>query len=547
VIVPDSLKAFILNRYHGLPISGHTCRKKTYEQITQRYYWPGMRTDLDKWIQSCLTCKRRKTPRPLNAGRPGTTCNAQSPWDTVAIDIVSASSASKGGYTKILTIIDTFTRYVLAIPLRRATAEEIGSALFRELFCKYGKPKRIHSDEGREFVNHALGAMFKRWGIIHTSTGGYQPQANPVERYHRFMNSAMTMLSTKFGKDWPSYIPAATFAYNASICASTDSTPHELIFGGRKPNLLQDIDLDIFDQTKPAGTPDYNKFKQTAIDTLREAYKAVRYQQEKMSATNKAYINAKRGAHRKSGMAPRLPEYNIGDFVLHWEPALPKTMQTPAQRLTNITTTKAPKKWKASWTGPHEITKKTPDETGYRYKFYHRGRGIEIDTHVNKLTGYQPWSEGILSTSADIDDKPLYKSGSWVANGSLVVVPLLEPYPFGIAMLLRCNEEGDMRLQWMGNPLNSTNGTYELGWKTTKGSRATIYYGPTASKATHIPYTTDMDELNMNQRDVLIHDFELTNSGRLPAPLLRAIARHPNIWWDPYAGEEEEQEMPPQA
>jgi hypothetical protein len=497
-----------------------------------------MKKDLTRWIKSCLTCCRRKTTRSLDSGIPGTTCNSQNPWDTVAIDIVSACKTSKGGYTKILTIIDTFTRYVLAIPLYNANAEEIGNALFRELFCKHGKPKRIHSDEGKEFINTALTAMFKRWGVQQTSTGGHQPQANPVERYHRFMNSSMTMLSTKFGDDWPSYIPAATFAYNASICASTNHTPYELIYGGTKPNLLQDIDLDIFDEKhdNPTGTPDYKKFKQTAVDTLREAYKTVRIQQEKMTQTNKDYINAKRGAHRIEGKAPQLPEFQIGDHVIHWEPALPKVMQTPAQRLANITTTKAPKKWKNSWTGPHIITGKKADATGHRYEFYHRGRGVTISTHINKIRSYTPWSNGIMSTSADLDEKALYKSGSWVANGSLVVVPLLEPYPFGIALLLDCNEDGDMELQWMGNASDSVKGTYEPGWRTSASKPGTMpYYSPTAKKSTHVPYTTASDDLHMNQRDVLIHGFELTGKGLLPAPLLRAIARHPYVWWDPYS------------
>ena len=538
VLVPSTLKAFILHRYHGLPITGHTGRKKTYGQLTMNYYWPSMRKDLERWIKSCLTCARRKTPRPLKAGHPGTVSNATKPWECVSIDIVSAAATSKGGYTKILTIIDTFTRYVLTIPLRNANAEEIGNALFRELFCRFGRPKRIHSDDGKEFVNEALKAMYKQWGINQTSTGGYQPQANPVERYHRFMNSSMTMLTTTFGDDWPSYLPASTFAYNASICDSTDHTPYELIYGGRKPDLLQDIDLDIFDTTTAAGTPLYEKFKQDAASTLRDAYRAVRVQQDKISSANRAAINRVRAANRKDGQPPKLVEHDVGDLILYWEPAQPKTMQTAHQRLTSTITTKAPKKWKCSWTGPHEVIRKVADETGFRYTFYHRNRGKEISTHVNKLVRFQPWSDGIMSTSADIDMAPLYRSGAWVQNNSLVVVPLLRPYPFGIAKLLDCDEDGNMTLQWLGNETNGTAGTFELGWRTSNRPGSRTYYAQTPRKAAGIPYTTDIDELRMNQTDVLMHSFELTDSGRLPAPLLRAIARHPYIWWDPLADDD---------
>jgi hypothetical protein len=251
----------------------------------------------------------------------------------------------------------------------------------------------------------------------------------------------------------------------------------------------------------------------------------VRLQQEKISSGNRDRINAKRGATRK------LVEHNVGDLVLYWEPAQPKTMQTALQRLTNVIATKAPKKWKTSWTGPHEVTGKTADRTGFRYKFYHRQRGIEITTHVNKLSLFEPWSEGIMSTSEDIDGKALYKSGSWVKDGTLVVVPLLQPYPFGIAKLLSCDADGNMELQWLGNNEDSTNGSFELGWLSPRKNSKPFYSN--AAKAGSLPYTTATDELHMNQRDVLMHGFELSRGGRLPAPLLRAIARHPYVWWDP--------------
>ncbi len=166
----------------------------------------------------------------------------------------------------------------------------------------------------------------------------------------------MTMLSTKYGDDWPSYLSAAVFAWNASVCASTNYTPYELIYGGRAPTLFQDIDLNIFN--KPTGTPDYSTFRKDAIATLTSAYNDVRTQQEKMSKMNRDAIIARRGANRKTrkdGKPHPLVEYAIGDFVLFGEPVQSKIMQTTAQRLAHITVTKAPKKWKACWTGPHEI------------------------------------------------------------------------------------------------------------------------------------------------------------------------------------------------
>lgn len=540
VLVPLSLRAFILRRYHGLPVSAHLGRRRTYAHIKRSYYWPGMSRDVGRWIAACLACRKRKTPRPLSVGHPGAVSNATRPWEKVSIDVVSVGVTSKGSYTKILTILDLFTRYVMAIPLRSADAPEIGDALFEHLFCRFGKPSHIHSDAGREFVNKALVATYKLWGISFSDTGGYQPQANPVERFHRFMNSSMTIVSKHFGKDWPSYLPAVCFAYNASTNDATGFTPYELIFNGEKPTLLHQIDAIVHssDDLQPARPPDEVAYHVQGAAKLKAAYIFVREQQEKLAQTNREAILRRRGANRKQGGQPKLQEYNIGDMVLFWEPSQPKVMQTPEQRLKSLMVVKAPRKWKDSWSGPHDIVGKKPDATGFRYEIYHKKRGTKLETHVNKLCRFQPWSAGINSTSDDIDNKALYKCGEWVPDGALVIVPLERPYPFGVAKLLKCDAAGDMTLQWLGNDADSANRDFTLGWKPHSRSKSKAYYNPTARHSRDKPYTTQDDGITMNQRDVLMHSFELTTNSRLPAPLIRAIARHPYVWWDPAAQKE---------
>ena len=129
VVVPMSLRAFILRRYHGLPISGHVGIKKTLAHMRMAYHWPNMKTDAAKWIRSCLTCAKRKRCRNMHATEPGNVCNISEPWHTLAMDVVSPKITSKEGYTTILTVIDMFSRWVIAIPLRQANAVEVSEAL----------------------------------------------------------------------------------------------------------------------------------------------------------------------------------------------------------------------------------------------------------------------------------------------------------------------------------------------------------------------------------------------------------------------------------
>jgi hypothetical protein len=50
----------------------------------------------------------------------------------------------------------------------------------------------------------------------------------------------MSLLSTKVGVDWPSYLQAIVFSYNASISKSTGFSPY-FLFYGCEPTILEEV------------------------------------------------------------------------------------------------------------------------------------------------------------------------------------------------------------------------------------------------------------------------------------------------------------------
>ena len=532
-VVPLSLRAFILNRYHGLPVSGHLGSKKVMRQIASHYYWPGMKENVDKWIRACLTCARRKRTRNMAAAEPGRASNATKPWEKIAIDTVTPHEASKDGHTVILTVLDLFTRWVLAIPMKRATGEEVSKALFKNVFCMFGKPKEVISDNGSEFMNTTAQNMLKKWNIRFHYTGGYQPQACPVERYHRFMNSTMTMLCNKHGSDWAEYLPVACFVYNSSTCESTGYTPYELVFCARKPTLLHELDLEYEAQrlglTETPKENDNNgsaqAFRQEAFNRLHEMYRDVRKTCEKMHLRNKESTLRKQGPSQKKRV-----RYDVGDQVLFWEPKHKQVMQNEHE-LKNEQATKRPAKWSEKWSGPHTVVA-VDDKAGITYTIFHSEKCVNVTTHANRLCSFQPWSDGIVSTSWEMDTRRRYRTGEWVQKGTLVLVPLEKPWPFGIGLLLDCSDNGDMTLQWLGNNNYLPNGTFKKGWVRSNGN---VYYSDTPESTADKPYTALHEDIVFNQRDVQMHDFELTPAGRIPQSMLRAIAYNPRVWWAPKA------------
>lgn len=535
IVTPVSCCAFIMYRYHTLPMSGHHGRDNTVRNIARHYYWRGMNKDIARWIRACAVCRKRKEYRRIHAGTASSVSTARHPHDTIAIDLVSTSGTHATGDKYILTCIDVFTRWVTAIPVKSKKTKDIADALFRHVFCIHGRPNYIRTDEGSEFVNNGLRYLYRRWGIKPISTGGYQPQALPVERFHRFLNAAMTTLAAKFGEDWTTYLPAVTFAYNSSVTATTGYSPFALTFG-RNPQLLEDMEIIL----RPAADSNLSEqdYAVTLANRLQVAYNHVQEQQTRLIEASRV----SRDSNYKSF------EYKIGDSVLFWEPQQTRRLHKEGEDQIDAAessmtddndksdaTTRGPAKWTPKWTGPHKIVEKSkpPTSRNYRYTFRHVERSENITTHPNRLCLFQPWADNTPSTSWDLDDHRPYVTGAWVKQGALVIVPLQDPYPFGVGKVLSAHTDGTLDIQWLGTNGDNTKphrAALSLGWMPKTEFKP--YYNAVKRNRAHREYrVADDNDAPFRQEDVILHSFELTAARKIPTPVQRAISEHPDVWW----------------
>ena len=85
----------------------------------------------------------------------------------------------------IVTIVDTYSRYLVAVPTEGATSKDALHALLYNWIGIFGMPYRLHSDRGSHFTSYLFKNACKQLGILKTSTIGYNPTGNAkVERVH---------------------------------------------------------------------------------------------------------------------------------------------------------------------------------------------------------------------------------------------------------------------------------------------------------------------------------------------------------------------------
>lgn len=235
IVVPKALINDVLWVFHGLPVTGHMGRNKTLDLIAMHFWWKGMSGDVRRRVRGCHACQMRKAPRPTKHMKPGELV-ANEPWELVSIDVVGPLPEASGE-VKLLTVVDVFSRYPLAIPIPNEKAETVARMLHRYLFSVHGYPKLILSDRAKGFVSKGLQWLYGHLGIARVLTTGRLPTGNSsVERTHRGYNAALTIVCNRAKNDWDVQIDAVLFAARVSICESTGHSPYYLVHG-RHPRL----------------------------------------------------------------------------------------------------------------------------------------------------------------------------------------------------------------------------------------------------------------------------------------------------------------------
>jgi len=236
ILVPMELRRWVLFMNHNLELAGHQGHKRMIDQIRTQFFWTGVNNDIKRWVKSCSACKKRKTPRPMRSGIT-TPVFSSFPNHTVAIDIVGPMNESTQGNRWILTMIDVFTRWPVAVAMPNRESRLIAKIIYRKWICDQGVPIQIISDQGRELVSRGLKYMCRRFGTRKIETSGYNPTGNAsVERFHRYFMASISILHDRQDTDWDDYVDPVLFSYRASVNDTTGFSPF-FLETGRHPNL----------------------------------------------------------------------------------------------------------------------------------------------------------------------------------------------------------------------------------------------------------------------------------------------------------------------
>ncbi|CAF4669082.1 unnamed protein product [Rotaria sp. Silwood1] len=301
IYLPTSMIESLLRASHDDPMSGsHFATDRMYYKIRTHFWWPKMKTTIQRYVKSCSLCTQFNLSRTKKYDHLRSIPPPEGPLALIGIDFCGPLPRTPRENQYVLVITDYFTRHITAIALPNCTAETTARALFDDFFCKFGIPSIILSDRGTHFQNKLMENLQKLIGYNHIYSTAYHPQTNGVvERFNATFVAQISKLQSTQHNNWDEFLQAVVFAYNTGEHKSTKFSPYELLYG-RSARLPIHIQPKEFTFLKP------NDYFEQLKKTLRIFHQASRDNILLQQQANQHYYN-------KNRLNPQL---NVGEKVL---------------------------------------------------------------------------------------------------------------------------------------------------------------------------------------------------------------------------------------
>ncbi|KAD4180535.1 hypothetical protein E3N88_29126 [Mikania micrantha] len=292
-----SLKCVLLEEAHKSKYSIHPGATKMYRDLRVNYWWPGMKRDIVKYVQKCLTCMQVKAEHQKPYGKLQPLEIPLWKWEHITMDLITKLPKTRKGFDAIWVIVDRLTKSAHFLPIRESySSDKMAEIYVKEIVSRHGVPVTIISDRDTRFTSRFWKNFQEELGTKLLLSTAYHPQTDgQSERTIQTLEDMLRACIIDFGGSWDDYLPLAEFSYNNSYHSSIGMPPYEMLYGRkcRTPVCWGEVGQRELAHKKVV------KATNDQIDQIRAHLKAAQDRQ-------KSYADKRR----------RPIEFQVGDLVL---------------------------------------------------------------------------------------------------------------------------------------------------------------------------------------------------------------------------------------
>lgn len=157
-------------------------------------------------------------------------------WQADLVEMIPYSSQNKG-FKYLMTVIDTYSKFAWAIPIKNKTGSSVTDAMTYIFTNSKRIPKNLQTDDGKEFFNQHFTTLMNKFKINHYSTFSYL-KASIVERFNRTLKEKMWLeFSFNSNYKWLDILKNILHTYNHTKHRTTKMRPVDV----NSNNLLSTV------------------------------------------------------------------------------------------------------------------------------------------------------------------------------------------------------------------------------------------------------------------------------------------------------------------
>nr|AAX92889.1 retrotransposon protein, putative, Ty3-gypsy sub-class [Oryza sativa Japonica Group] len=233
-VLSDDGKHLLLNIHEGICGSHAASRTLVGKAFRQGFFWPTALKDACDIVQRCEACqfhsKHIKLPAQALQTIPLTW-----PFLCWGLDILGPFLRGQGSYKFLFVAIDKFTKWIEATPTGEIKADNT-IKFIKGIFCRFGLPHRIITDNGSQFISADFQDYCIRLGVKIYFASVSHPQSNrQVERANGVvLQGIKTRVYDRLmshDKKWVEELPSVLWAMRTTPTTSNKETPFFLVYG----------------------------------------------------------------------------------------------------------------------------------------------------------------------------------------------------------------------------------------------------------------------------------------------------------------------------
>ena len=299
----NNLRTRLIKEAHAQVSTAHPGKNKTRKLIGDRYYWPGMTSDIDRYVRNCHDCRRATIPRDKTPGLLKPLPIPERPWQHISIDFHELPT-DRNGYNMVMLIVDRFGKRPISLPCNKNIDAKGAARLYINYpYRIYGPPDTIVSDRGPQFISAFWNEFTRILGIKLKLSTAYHPQTDgQTEIVNQYLDQRLRPFVNYFQDNWSELLPMMDYAQATLPHDSTGFAPIQVEMGY--------LPRTSFDWNRPTGP-------QTVREKLsrQEAQEYVKRLESAWKVARESIKKAQESMEKQANKHRREPDFNVKDSV----------------------------------------------------------------------------------------------------------------------------------------------------------------------------------------------------------------------------------------